>query len=81
MGAVMSGVTDMMLSNRADFAGATWEPFQISKPWTLVAQNGVGTVFIKVRDAAGNESEIDSDAIVIEAVGNLPLYLPSIGKE
>ncbi len=77
-GAVSSGVTDMMLSNRADFVGASWEPFQPSKPWTLAPENGVGRVFIKVRDGAGNESEVDADAILLEAP---ILFLPSIERQ
>lgn len=82
-GAVVSGVVEMMLSNRADFAGATWEPFQPSKEWELAPKNGVAKVFIKVRDAGGNVSEVESDAILVTEIaqGDTPLFLPSIRRD
>jgi uncharacterized membrane protein len=52
-----SGVTEMMLSNEGSLAGAVWEPYQTSKPWRLASQNDLATVYVKYRDAAGNESE------------------------
>ena len=61
-------VTDLMVSNRGDFAGATWQPFADSLPWTL-APNGDGfaTVFVKYRDAAGNESNAVTDEITVRS--------------
>ena len=76
-GATSSGVTEMMLSNRADFADASWEPFQPTKPWTLAPEDGVGRVFIKVRDAAGNESDVENDAI---RIANTPIFMPFIER-
>jgi hypothetical protein len=70
-----SGVTEMMVSDRADFESASWQPYQGSLPWTLVPRsNGVAHVFVKYRDAAGNVSETVSASIAVpEPVGALPL--------
>ncbi|NOZ72000.1 MAG: VWA domain-containing protein [Chloroflexi bacterium] len=69
-------VVEMLISNRADFAGATWQPFQAEVSWQLeptqvkhllAAQNGepqsVATVYVKLRDEAGNESTTYYDDI------------------
>jgi Carboxypeptidase regulatory-like domain/Fibronectin type III domain len=53
-----SGVAEMLISNRGDFADATWQPYLSSNavPWTLPPGDGppVKTVYAKFRDAAGN---------------------------
>lgn len=77
-GATISGVSDMMIGNRADFAGAEWEPYQTNKSWTLAPQNGVASIFVKFRDAAGNESDITFDGIHISEESGHTLYLPTV---
>ncbi|MEW6610812.1 MAG: PQQ-binding-like beta-propeller repeat protein [Patescibacteria group bacterium] len=47
-----SGVADMMVSNKRDFAGASWQPYQESLPWVMEGSS----VYAKFRDAAGNVS-------------------------
>jgi hypothetical protein len=47
--------------------GINWstpEPFRTSKSWTLSSGDGIKTVYVKFRDAAGILSEIISDTIV-----------------
>ena len=44
--------TEVMVSNRSDFSGATWEPFVTTK----VVQDG-GSVFVRYRDQAGRQVE------------------------
>jgi hypothetical protein len=44
--------TEVMVSNRSDFNGATWEPFVTTK---VVQDNG--NVFVRYRDRAGREAE------------------------
>jgi hypothetical protein len=44
----------MRLSNRADFAGAIWQPLAESAPWSF---GGGGTVYVQFRDGAGNVSQ------------------------
>ena len=57
----------MMISNKPDFAGATWEGYVATKnQWTLEGEDGEKTVFIKFKDKADNESEIFSDKIMLD---------------
>jgi hypothetical protein len=58
-----SGVTQMMVSNSSDFSGASWETYATSKPWTLTTGDGIKTVYIRVKDAATNESAVANDTI------------------
>ncbi len=76
-----SGVTEMMISNAPDFSGAVWEPYADSKPWTLAQDAGLASVFVKYRDAVGNESEVYVATIWVgSGPGFLPLYLPIIKR-
>jgi hypothetical protein len=74
-GAVVSGVVEMQLSNRADFAGAAWEPYQTVKDWTPAPRGGHATVFLRLRDRAGNVSDPVAQSF---AVSNPLIYLPLI---
>jgi hypothetical protein len=75
-GAQSSGVSEMMLSNRADFEGAVWEPYRRNKLWKLQPDGGVATVYVKYRDRAGNESEVSSDSIVLSSTQPSPALRP-----
>jgi N-acetylneuraminic acid mutarotase len=56
-----SGVgMQMRLSNRADFAGAVWKPYTSSVSWDF---SGGGTVYVQVRDGAGNLSPVRSQSL------------------
>lgn len=52
----------MRVSNRADFRGATWQPFAKSLPWTLsVSKPGAtAVVYAQFKDGAGNVSTRES---------------------
>ncbi|MFN8487971.1 MAG: hypothetical protein U0350_10285 [Caldilineaceae bacterium] len=64
-----SGVTDLQISTQSDFADATWQPWQED----VAVDNEPGTtVYVRVRDGAGNES-----AAVQTTVASV-LYLPVI---
>jgi len=53
----------MRVSNRADFAGATWETFSNNRSWALDGTNtGFKTVYVQLQDAAG-KSTVSSDNI------------------
>jgi hypothetical protein len=56
----VSGVGAMMLSNRADFSGATWEPYTTTRSWTSSTGN---TVYARYKDNAGNISVTYSASI------------------
>ena len=57
--------TQMLVSNDAGFAGASWETYATSKSWTLISGDGVKTVYAKFRDAALNMSTAVSDTITV----------------
>jgi hypothetical protein len=54
-----SGVSSVLISNDAAFAGATWQPYAASSvvPWTLSPGDAaVKAVYVRYRDAVGNAS-------------------------
>ncbi|MBU3925111.1 SH3 domain-containing protein, partial [Patescibacteria group bacterium] len=60
-----TNATQMAISNAADFAGAVWETFAVSKAWTLTLGEGIKTVYAKFRDAAGVASSAVFDTITL----------------
>lgn len=50
----------------AEEADASWETFQPSKSITLPTEDGLKTVYVKVRDAVGNETAAASDSITLD---------------
>jgi len=62
----LSGVTSMMVSNSSSFSGSTWESYSTSKDWTLSTGDGIKTVYVKFKDAAGNISTIYTDTITLD---------------
>lgn len=65
-GAVSSGVVDMRIANSADFSTAVWQPYQSEITWTLEPVNNIATVYVQLRDAAGNVSATESASIIVE---------------
>lgn len=57
------GVKEMIVSTSADFAGASWQPFAVDTTVNLGAGSGVRTVYVKLRDGAGNESGAITDTV------------------
>ena len=47
---------------------ASWQTFATSKSVTLTAGDGLKTIYIKVRDDVGNESDVVSDTITLNTV-------------
>lgn len=60
-----SGIKDIMISNVASFSGATWQGYSSSRisSWNLENLSGANTVYVKVRDYEGRESNVVSDGI------------------
>jgi hypothetical protein len=57
----------MMVSNSSDFAGANWETFVLTKPnWILEGEDGDKTIFVKFKDAAGNESPVITASVTLD---------------
>lgn len=62
------GGTEMLLSEKPDFAGAEWQPYQTSLKWKLTTQ-GKNKLYTKFRDEANNESAVTTAEIIFD---NLP---------
>ena len=63
-----TGASDMMISENSDFSGASYEAYSASKAFTLSSTDGTKTVYVKYKDAAGNESTVVSDTIELDTV-------------
>lgn len=64
----VSGVGEMMISNRPDFVGAAWEAFAQKRAWDLGAGN---SVYVRFKDNAGNVS-----ATYSATYGGIQVFLP-----
>jgi hypothetical protein len=60
-----TGATNMMLSEDSSFTGATYEAYATSKSFTLSSGDDTKTVYVKYKDAAGNETTSISDSIIL----------------
>ncbi len=69
----------VMISNRADFSGAIWQPFTQDIPWVLQAEMGeVAYVYVQFKDTSNNVSlSPETDSIVYQPN---PIYLPVLSK-
>jgi uncharacterized protein YkwD len=63
--------TEMMVSNNPQFSGASWEPFNPNRAWTLASGEGWREVYVKTRDRF-NRTLTVSDSIYLGA--NIPLH-------
>ncbi|MCK5690621.1 hypothetical protein KAI87_15180, partial [Myxococcota bacterium] len=59
-------IIEMMVSNDSTFNGALWQDYLTSFTWFLPAGDGQKTVWVKVRDGAGNESIASSYTIGLD---------------
>jgi len=75
----------MKVSNYANFSGAVWENIIDTKSWTLTSGDGTKTVYLRVRDIAGNTRD-SSDSIILDttepscslSINNNALYTNTI---
>ncbi|MBI5504984.1 MAG: PQQ-binding-like beta-propeller repeat protein [Deltaproteobacteria bacterium] len=58
-----SSITEMIISEDPFFTGASYEPFAATKNWALSAGFGTKTVYVKLKDSTGLESNVFSDSI------------------
>lgn len=62
------GATQMLISNNPGFGGATWRSFSNLVPnWALDSDDGKKTVYIKFKDAAGNQSPVFETSITLDS--------------
>jgi hypothetical protein len=93
-GTVVSGVAGVMVANNPEFTGGVWVPranwgiefeWRVEEGEPLMDERGgryLATVYVKFRDAAGNESEVVRDSIWVDRSGRDPrLSLPLIQYE
>lgn len=82
--AEISGVVEMQISNRADFADAEWEPYSRAKLWTLAPnEQNQATVFVRYRDAAGNVSDVATLTVMVDETAepeSLKVFLPFVSR-
>ena len=69
---------EMRVSSDPSFSGVAWEPYARNKPWLLNASAGPALIYAQFRDAAGNESAMVSDAIVVSSTRHI--YLPLLRR-
>ena len=60
-----SGVSQMQFSNTGT-AFSSWEPFVSTKIWALTSGDGIKTVCVRYRDAAGNISAVYTDTVALD---------------
>lgn len=60
-----TGVTDMLIAETADFAGAEWQPYSATASFTFTGTGGNRTVYVRLRDGSGNTCDI-SDSILYD---------------
>jgi uncharacterized protein YkwD len=60
----LAKIASMMVSNRADYAGASWESFSPTKQWMLTGDPGAKRVYVRLRDTNG---------MVVESIAEITL--------
>ena len=64
-----TGATQMYITNTPGCtSGGTYQAFAKSKSWTLAQSNSAATVYVKFKDAAGNQSACINDVITHDSV-------------
>ncbi len=61
-----TGADSMIISQLRDFSDAVWLPFKPNLTFKLNEGDGEKTVFVKFKDAAGNETDVYSDKIIMD---------------
>lgn len=57
---------EMMVSNKKDMTGETWQPYREEIPWELSEGGGEKSVFVKFRSITKTESRIVHDKIILD---------------
>lgn len=63
--------TQMMFSNSADFANASWMAFAAAYTWSVTEGNGTKTVYAKFKNAGGTSS-VATDSITLDVYATIP---------
>ncbi len=72
-----AGVIEMRVANGTTVEAAQWQPYATSLSWVLPGGDGIKTVSIDFRDAAGNVSPTSTDSILLDTTA--PAVVSSSG--
>ncbi|MCC5943448.1 MAG: hypothetical protein JJT94_00825 [Bernardetiaceae bacterium] len=75
------GAKEMKVGNESDLSDAKWEKYQYVILWKIKEGDGPKTVYAQFRDAAGNETEIVSDDIILDQTPPKNPKITLIAKE
>lgn len=75
---ILTGVTEMSLSESPLFTGATWVPYALTGQYNLSAGDGQKTIYIRFRDAAGNISTSYFNTIILDT--SAALQVEKVGQ-
>lgn len=77
--AAFEDITEVMISNRPDFLGSSWQAFQQGIPWMIDVNWGeIATVYVRFRDRSGQVSiGPESDSILYQG---FTAFLPVINR-
>jgi hypothetical protein len=81
--AIASTGSDYMAFSNDGVTYSAWEPYSNSKSWTLAEGDGLKTVYVKLKDAVGNEGTF-SDTIVIDSTppaGDMAINKEAIARQ
>ena len=71
-------IAEVQISNDPSMAGAVWQLFQQDVPWQLQFSQGLRTVYVRFKDASGNEL-VGIETATIQLEGSL-IFMPQINK-
>lgn len=66
LGSVAGDPIEMIISEDSGFDGAIWQPRIDAFPWILVPGDGSKTLYVKLRDLAGNTSATFTGTIILD---------------
>lgn len=61
-----NGADSIKISEKPDLSDASWEPYQLIRPFTLSDGDGSKTIYVRFKDKAGNTTDIFKDEIYLD---------------
>jgi hypothetical protein len=76
------GGSQMMLSEKSDFSGASWQAYAQTTIYTVNASDGELTIYAKFMDKFGLETEVAMDTIILDTTEpTVSISYPTPGKK
>lgn len=76
-----TNATQMMISNKSTFEGASWETYVAAKTWTLSGGLGKKTVYAKFKSSTGGESSTVNASIMLLPAQAVQAIIASAGNK